>query len=104
MKQPVLFFGFPVDERYGAALANVDPKIYHLFVDNNANSTYLQLINYRDQQYLGKHLGALIECGTLELLQANIYSLLRKLVPEYSYEEVPLRLLSFIPSEADEQS
>jgi hypothetical protein len=84
------FLGFPLDSSYEECLQKVSPSVLSLFIQNN--SQYLQQMTYKDSLYLGKPLGFLIEVQRLELFQDNVYSLLRRLVPDYRYEEYPLVL------------
>ena len=103
MQQPFFFFGFPVDTQYQTALSQLDRKIYCVFVRPEGEESYLQEYTHGSQLYLGKKLGTLIECTTLELLQVNIYSLLKKLVPGYPYEAIPLQLLPLVANSAEER-
>lgn len=92
-----LFFGLPLEDFYQHALDQLSLSERELFIQNQ-HSPYLQQIESEGILYLGKYLGSFIELTTLDSLQAHIYSLLNKLVPNYPYKQHPLLLLA-IPSE-----
>lgn len=87
---PHLFLGFPIGPAFEAKLAQVNPSTLALFTQGG--DTYLELCETADARYLGKDLGALSDLATLELMESNIYSLLKHLVPEYPYAHHPLVL------------
>lgn len=92
-----MFFGFPVDERFANALKSLDPRLINLYVQEGED-TYLQSIENEGNKYLGKPVGIITETSTLELLQLNIYSILKKLVPDFPYESTPLELVPIVHS------
>lgn len=85
-----LFLGFPIDEAYKQMLAKADPSVVSLFIQPGQN--YLQKIIYEDIHYLGKFAGKINESSNLDLLAENIYSLLKKITPDYPCQNVPLIL------------
>jgi hypothetical protein len=85
-----LFLGFPVDPTFTKELSQIDPQLVALFIQNDDN--YLKEIVYHDVRYLGKFAGKISDTSDLKLLEANIYSLLKKMIPDYPYENVPLVL------------
>lgn len=89
-----LFFGFPVNNDYDYFLKNVDLRVYELYV--REGDAYLQNLTYQGIQYLGKPVSPIVEIATLELLQLNIYSLLKKLVPDFAYETIPLQIVPVV--------
>ncbi len=89
-----LFYGFPVTQAYREILEGLDKRIFELYVRND--DAYLQDIEHNGSRYLGKSIGPIVELSTLELLQLNIYSLLKKLAPDFHYETVPLRLVPIV--------
>ncbi|MFA6916335.1 MAG: hypothetical protein WC222_08055 [Parachlamydiales bacterium] len=91
-----MFFGFPVDEHFSAALKSLDPRMIDLYVQEG--EAYLQSIENEGNKYLGKPVGPITETSTLELLQLNIYSILKKLVPNFPYETTPLQLVPIVHS------
>jgi hypothetical protein len=96
-----LFLGLPLSESYQQELAQLPAPIRAAFIQSQS-SLYLQQIENEGTIYLGKSLGPLVELSALESIQAHIYSLLKKLVPHYSYDKHPLLLfaLCFPPSPA----
>lgn len=86
-----LFLGFPVDSKYASLLDSVKS---HFIL--NEEGSYLQEITHHNKRYLGKMVGNLSDLSSLELLESNIYSLLKKLIPHYPYEEIPLKLFSVL--------
>lgn len=85
-----LFLGFPVDELYAEELSKANPYVVAQFIQKEGD--YLREITYQDMRFFGKFLGHIAELQQIELLEANIYSLLKKLVPNFSYQEIPLYL------------
>lgn len=89
-----LFFGFPLNEQFLEALQNMDKRLYDLYVQKG--DAYLQRFEYEGRSYLGKPVGSISEISTLELLQLNIYSLLKKLVPDFPFDLTPLQLIPIV--------
>ncbi len=96
MFDPLLFLGFPLSECYQQELTQL-PAVEHALFIQNHSSPYLQQIESNGKFYLGKFLGPSIELSALEASQSHIYSLLKKLVPNFPYEQYPLLLLA-LPS------
>ena len=90
-----LFLGFPLNSNYLNLLDEVSHPIKSLFIQNN-HPEYLYKLEYQDVPYLGKKLGPITDIQSIELLEVNIYSLLRRLVPHFSYEKHPLILFPII--------
>lgn len=88
-----LFLGLPLSESYQQELAKLPVSTRDAFIQSQS-SLYLQQIENEGRIYLGKSLGPSVELSTLESIQAHIYSLLKKLVPHYAYEEHPLLLFA----------
>jgi hypothetical protein len=86
-----LFLGFPVDALYELQLAQANPNIVALFVQKT-NDEYLREIFHNEIRFLGKNIGKMTSLTQLELLENNIYSLLKKLVADFPYDEIPLYL------------
>ncbi len=87
-----LFLGFSVDNECSLALNATNPYIIETFIDNA--SEYLHEITHEGIRYIGKLLGAIESYANLELLEANIYSLLTKLSSSYNFKEKPLILFA----------
>lgn len=87
-----LFFGFPLDPIYIKKLEKINPYLYSQFIGDSEE--YLKEVNAEGLRYLGKNLGKITSIAKLELIEANIYSLLERLVPDYPYNETSLYLFS----------
>lgn len=90
----VLFLGFPIDSFFAKKLAALDPAYVSLFIQNN--ETYLREITYDNVRYLGKVVGNVYELIALDSLEANILSLLKRLVDDYPYEQNSLHLFPLL--------
>ena len=87
-----LFLGFPVDDMFARQLENVPDALLNSFISEGDN--YLQNIEDNGVRYLGKFSNPCTELRDLELLESNIYSLLKKIEPNYSFHHTPLVLLA----------
>ncbi len=94
-----LFLGIRVDDALDQALADVNPHLLDHLVKNG--SDYLHETTLENQRYIGKNLGRISEIENLDLLEANIYSLLKKLLPDYPFE--PTSLVLFPQAEESPQ-
>jgi len=86
-----LFFGFPVDSAFDLALKSSNPQIIELFL-KEGEGNYLREVSFQGKRFLGKLIGDKIDLEDLVLLESNIYSLLRKIAPDYHCQKVPLVL------------
>lgn len=93
MFNTVLFLGFPVEDIFKMSLSHVDKNILDVFISENGE--YLNKIIYRNQVYLGKFAGQIVDYDGLVLLETHIYSLLKKLVPDTKYHYKKTRLILF---------
>lgn len=93
-----LFLGFAVDQLYVDKLAQVNPHLLETFIQKDGE--YLSEVQHNEIRFLGKHVGKIVALPQLELLEANIYSLLKKMVPDFPYEEAPLYLFSIIKDDS----
>lgn len=100
MFQYHLYLGLLVDDSFLKELRQLPPGLHDLFIQNQ-DSTYLQQIEFEGKTYLGKYLGTSIETSLLDALQVNIYSLLKRLIPHYPYDQHPLLLLAVPSSTSD---
>jgi hypothetical protein len=87
-----LFLGFPLDDGYIVQMQKNKPEYLELFI--RSGSDYLQKVEFDKVSYLGKFVQNEEPLAQLELLEANIYSLLKKLVADYSYQNTPLILFA----------
>jgi hypothetical protein len=93
-----LFLGLPLSDSYQKELKQLSAAIRDIFIQTHS-SPYLQQIESEGMVYLGKYLGPSIELAALDSLQAHIYSLLKKLIPHYPYEQHSLLLFALpLPS------
>lgn len=83
-----LFLGFPINALFAEKLATIPSQILKLSICD------LQEIEDKGTKYLGKYVENCIELSTLQLLEANIYSLLKRIHPEYPYATTPLVILA----------
>ena len=90
MYSHTLFFGFPVDPLFEKELSKVNPHMLDQFIQRGGD--HLEERVHLEMRYLGKDLGRLADLQTLEQLEANIFSILKKIVPDYEYGEIPLTL------------
>lgn len=89
MFEKEIFVGFPVDSLFEKELAKVNPNLVAAFIQKRGDE-YLQDFVHEEIRYFGKRGGKNLTIAQLELIEENIYSLLKRLVPEFSYEEIPL--------------
>lgn len=89
-----LFLGHPVDAYYKQLLSEANPKLLSLFIQPEGE--YLQQTVYQDQAYLGRFFPCPYHISDMDLLEAHVYSLLKRLVPEYPYEETSLWLFPVV--------
>lgn len=94
MYSPKIFIGFPVSAEFSQSLQELSPEAKKVFIQDEP-SEYLQQYRKDGKVYLGKEVGELTELSALAGLESHIYSLLKKLVPDYSYESSSLHLLIY---------
>jgi hypothetical protein len=87
-----LFLGFPVENQILSALESLSLSVRTLFIQNSPD--YLHEIYYEGRIYLGKPLKPMVDTEELEELEANIYSLLNKLLPNQPIKSNPLILFA----------
>lgn len=88
-----LFLGFPVDSACELLLAGLDSDIFKIYLNNEEESALTEVI-YRGTRYLGKYADEPAPIEDISLLQGNIYSILKKLIPTYPCDTVPLLLFA----------
>jgi hypothetical protein len=93
MLETQLFLGLPLSDSFLLQLRSLPDSLRELFIQVHS-SEYLQEIEHEELGYLGKFLGPSISLSSLELIENNVISLLRKLVPNFPYEENPLLLFA----------
>lgn len=90
----VMFLGFPLQADFAQASAHLDPKLTRLFTAQNEE--YLREVVYQNEVYWGKSIGEICDVDKLELLEKNVYSLLKKIVPDYPYGNTCLYLFPLV--------
>lgn len=86
-----LFLGFPVDEAFLESLDQIDEKLQNYFVQQNDH--YLQkIVGANGTVYFGKFVGEKTDLQELHAVEANIYSLLKRLAPGFPFQKTALRL------------
>lgn len=86
-----LFLGFPVDDSLLGSLAQVDEAVKDFFIQQG--DCYLQKVtNAKGMVYLGKFVGEKANLQELHAVEANIYSLLKRMTPDFPFEQTALRL------------
>lgn len=89
-----LFFGFIVQEAFASKLLFV-PKDLESFIIQN-EEPYLYKVSHEGNIYLGKYVKSELNLAELQLVETNIFSLLKKLIPDYDYESSELYLIPII--------
>lgn len=85
-----LFFGLLVNEEFANHLSKVNPDLLALFIQNKED--YLSDITVENMRFIGKYIDKAVDLTSLELLQLNIYSIVKRILPEYTCENNPLIL------------
>jgi len=86
-----LFLGIPVDSQLSKRLDLVDSGLLEEYIDKGDDKS-LQFATYQGQRYIGKPVGSFTDLPKLELLEMNIWSLLKKIVPAQKITEKTLEL------------
>lgn len=84
-----LFLGTPLEGQLQIALQQVDPHLLSTFLKED----YLQKATLDKQVFLGKALDTVAALPQLELSEAHLRSLLKRLLPDYPVESLSLHLL-----------
>ena len=80
-------------------LKKIPDEIVGQFI--NEEGVYLTQAENAGMTFIGKFGDSLATFQELEHLEANIYSLLKKLVPNFPYEETPLYLFPLLEKTND---
>lgn len=92
MLESELFLGFAIDPIFEKKLASADPQSLKNFI---GNKEFLWKVSYEGIEYLGKPVGKKATLSSLDLVENNIFSLLKRVLPDYPYEETPLYLFPY---------
>lgn len=93
-----LFLGFLIDVEYEKMLDQLNPELKSIFI--RGGGEYLQEIVYKDTLYLGRFVPSPATHSELELLNLHVFSLLKRLIPQFPYENRALWLLPIIDMKA----
>ena len=86
-----LFLGYPIDLSLANSILHVDDGLKNYFIRDD--DLYLCKIAHRNGvEYLGKFVGERTDLHALETIEANVYSLLSKILPDYPFQQTALRL------------
>lgn len=88
-----LFLGYPLNQKFLDDLAKIPPKKVSIFI--NDNTAYLQRTFHKNKHFLGKKLGNSVTLEEISLLEKNIHSLVKSLLPDAALL-TPLLLFSEI--------
>lgn len=83
----MIFLGFPIDPLYKEQLEKVNPARRGFILEEG-----LEEISHEGLIYLGRTVGEKVTLCEISLLEAHIFSLLKKLVQNFPYDETALYL------------
>lgn len=86
--------GVAIEGSFAARYAAANPQIAALFL--NPEREYLLEIQHEGKTYLGKTISTSADLASLGQMEANIVSLLKKIVPDYSYDDMEFVLFPLI--------
>ena len=92
---PELFFGFPVTSVLAKKLQLANSHLVSHFI--SPSSEYLREASHNGIPHLGKSIGKDATLEQLELLEANIYSIARRLVGDFDFSQSPAILFPTLP-------
>ena len=95
MSQIRLFLGAPLKGQLQIALEGVDPHLLSTFLKED----YLQKSSLSGQIFIGKTLETVAALPQVELSEAHLRSLFKRLLPDYPVESLSLQLFP-IPVDA----
>ena len=87
-----LFLGYPLTESLKEKIEKIDSRLYSMFI--NDSGPYLKLIDQEDQLFLGKQVGTFTDMPKMKLFEANIYSILAKIIPDFPFKNESLLLFA----------
>lgn len=80
--EPELYLGLGIDKDLFDALQKIDPKIYSYYTHQ---LQYLVEMEFSQEKFLAKKIGNRIDYSDLILLESNLLSILKKLLPSYNF-------------------
>ncbi|MCE5318940.1 MAG: hypothetical protein LLG04_16450 [Parachlamydia sp.] len=88
-----LFLGTPLEGQLQIAFERVDPQLLTTFMKEDYLQKTSQKTTLGNQVFIGKTLETVAALPQLELSEAHLRSLLKKLLPDYPVESLSLHLL-----------
>ncbi len=85
-----LFLGFPIDPIYEKELLKSNQRLIDQFIQSRGD--YLREVSHGGMRYFGVEMDKLAKISEIDLKESFIYSILKILVKDYRYEEIPLTL------------
>lgn len=89
-----LFMGVVVEGSFATQFATANPQMIALFL--NPNREYLLEVQHEGKRYLGKTISTAADLASLDQMEANIVSLLKKIIPDYAYDQMELVLFPLV--------
>lgn len=95
-----MFLGFLVSSPFEEKLALAPQPLQDLLLHSRGEE-YLSAHSFQGVRYIGKKINEMVSFSSLEFLECHIYSLLKKLVPDFPYIPGEMHLFSLLlyPSE-----
>lgn len=89
-----LFMGVVVEGPFAAKFAAANPQLVALFL--GPEREYLLEVQHEGKRYLGKTISTSSDLASLEQTEANIVSLLKKILPDYPYDDLEMVLFPLV--------
>lgn len=89
-----LFMGVVVEGSFASQFSSANPQLVALFL--NPEREYLLEMKHEGKTYLGKTVSTSADLASLDQMEANIVSLLKKIVPDYPYDDLELVLFPLV--------
>lgn len=94
LPNPKLFVGLPFSGEVALFLEKLPPEIYALYF--HSYESYLHVQSVDGRSYIGKEAPHPISLEQLSQLKENIFSILKKVIPDYSVSHQSLKLIGFL--------
>lgn len=89
---PILFCGVELTLELKKLLASAPQPLKDQFIGNSPN--YLQIVPFKQSDYIGKQIGPKCDASELELAAENISSILKRIIPEFDSHLHPPTLIT----------
>jgi hypothetical protein len=90
----VMFLGFMVSPSFADSLAAAPSALREALIGQDEKH-YLADVRYKNERYIGKRINEGCTTAALDLSAEHIYSVLKKIVPDFPYDQHNLYLFSF---------